>query len=199
MTDRIHLFRGPLSASLSRLAHLPRAAIAMTVAHAALGITVLGITGSAAWQTERILIMSQGDTTEVAGYALTLDKVAQVPGPNYMAERATVRVAAGSKTIATLFPERRRFTNPPQITTEAAIRTTLLADLYVVLGDRQDPGTGGAAKPGWTVRIYHNPLVPWIWIGAVIMVLGGLVSLTDRRHRVGAPARAQAPGRPRPA
>ncbi|MDH3240368.1 MAG: heme lyase CcmF/NrfE family subunit [Alphaproteobacteria bacterium] len=199
LAERVRLFRGPLSASLSRLAHLPRAAIAMTIAHTAMGIVVLGITGSAAWQTERILIMSQGDTTEVAGYALTLEKVARVPGPNYTAERATLRVAAGGRPIATLYPEKRRFTNPPQVTTEAAIRTTLLADLYAVLGDRQEPAAGGQGKMGWAVRIYHNPLVPWIWIGAVIMVLGGLVSLTDRRHRVGAPSRAPVPRRPRTA
>ena len=190
LAERIGLFRGSLGASLGRLVRLPRSAIAMTVAHGALGIVVLGITGSAAWQTERILIMAPGDTTEVAGYALTLEKVERVPGPNYTAERATLRVLSGGRAIATLHPEKRRFADPPQVTTEAAIRTTLLADLYAVLGDRQEAEPGGRTGAGWTVRIYHNPLVPWIWIGAVIMVLGGLVSLTDRRHRVGAPARA---------
>ncbi|MDX1485785.1 MAG: heme lyase CcmF/NrfE family subunit [Alphaproteobacteria bacterium] len=192
LAERIRLFRGPLGDSLRRLARLPRAALAMTTAHAALAVVVLGITASTAWQSERILIMAPGETTEIAGYGITLERVVTVPGPNYAAERATLRVTAGGRPIATLRPERRRFTDPPQITTEAAIRTTLLADLYAVIGDRQQPGSDGGGKAGWTVRLYHNPLVPWIWIGAVLMVLGGLVSLTDRRHRVGAPRRAAA-------
>ena len=74
-------------------------------------------------------------------------------------------------------------------TTEAAIRTTWIADIYVAIGD---PAPAG----GIAVRIYHNPLVPWIWLGAVIMVAGGLVSLSDRRHRVGAPSRARRNSRP---
>jgi cytochrome c-type biogenesis protein CcmF len=189
--ERIRLFRLPLGASLNRLVHLPRSAIAMTIAHGALGIVVLGITAQA-WQSERILIMAPGQSTEIAGYTITLEKVVRVPGANYTAERATLLVARDGKPIASLYPEKRRFTNPPQVTTEAAIRTTLLADLYAVIGDRQT-GADGKAGTGWTVRLYHNPLVPWIWIGAVIMVLGGLISLTDRRHRVGAPRAARTP------
>jgi cytochrome c-type biogenesis protein CcmF len=191
LAERIRLFRLPLGASLNRLVHLPRSAIAMTIAHGALGIVVLGITAQA-WQSERILIMAPGQSTEIAGYTVTLQKVAEVPGANYTAERATLLVARDGKPIASLYPEKRRFTNPPQVTTEAAIRTTLLADLYAVIGDRQT-GADGKAGTGWTVRLYHNPLVPWIWIGAVIMVLGGLISLTDRRHRVGAPRAARTP------
>ena len=199
LAERIRLFRAPLGTSLRRLAQLPRAAMGMTIAHGALGIIVLGITASAAWQEERILVMAIGDTTEIAGYAIKLDRVEPVRGPNYLAQRATLRVSRGGRKIAFLYPERRRFTNPPQATTEAAIRTTLLADLYAVIGDRQDAAPGAKGKAGWTVRLYHNPLVPWIWIGAVIMVLGGLISLTDRRHRVGAPVRGRVPPAAKPA
>ncbi len=198
LAARVRLFRAPLGASLNRLRHLPRAAIAMTVAHGALGIVVLGITASSAWQTERILIMAPGESTEIAGYRITFEKMARVPGPNYTSDRATLVVTQGGTPIATLYPEKRHFSNPPQVTTEAAIHTTLLADLYAVIGDRQT-AADGKGKTGWTVRLYHNPLVPWIWIGAVIMVLGGLISLTDRRHRVGAPRPARAPARASPA
>jgi len=83
-----------------------------------------------------------------------------------------------------LTAERRFYPVRNMTTTEAAIHTTWFADLYAVVGDADEKG-------GWTVRLYHNPLVPWIWVGAVLMALGGLVSLTDRRHRVGAPARAR--------
>jgi cytochrome c-type biogenesis protein CcmF len=110
-----------------------------------------------------------------------LQGVAPVDGPNYQALRATLLVKDGARNVATLTPERRIYGVQKRQTTEAAIHTTWLADLYTVIGDQD-----GA---GWTIRLYHNPLAPWIWIGAVLCVLGGLVSLTDRRHRVGAPAR----------
>ena len=189
LAERIRLFRTSLGSSLTRLRHLPRSAMAMTIAHGALGIVVLGITAQA-WKSERILIMTPGQSTEIAGYTITLEKVVRVPGANYTAERATLLVARGGKSIAILYPEKRRFTNPPQVTTEAAIRTTCLADLYDVIGEQQTDADG-KEKLSWTVRLYHNPLVPWIWIGTVFMVLGGLISLTDRRHRVGAPRAAR--------
>ena len=88
--------------------------------------------------------------------------------------------------VATLTPERRAYPVEGDTTTEAAIHTTWFADIYAVVGD-------GDPESGWTVRLYHNPLVPWIWVGAVIMVLGGLVSLSDRRHRVGVPERRRRP------
>jgi cytochrome c-type biogenesis protein CcmF len=91
--------------------------------------------------------------------------------------------------VTVLHPEKRAYATPRQTTTEAAIHTTFMADLYAVLGDPAAAAPGGGGAAGWTVRLYHNPLVPWIWIGAVIMVLGGLTSLTDRRHRVGVPTR----------
>jgi len=185
--ERIKLFRGPLRESLQRLWRLPRAAIGMTIAHAAMGVIVLGITASSAWQSEEILVMAPGDRVAIAGYDIRMDDVREVPGPNFRAERATLTVTRNGEKITTLTPERRSYTTPPQTTTEAAIYTTLLADLYAVIGERN--AASGATKAGWTVRLYHNPLVPWIWLGAIIMVLGGLVSLTDRRYRIGAPAR----------
>jgi cytochrome c-type biogenesis protein CcmF len=87
-----------------------------------------------------------------------------------------------------LEPEKRFFRVQRVPTTEAAIRTTGLADLYAVLGDADGEG-------GWTVRVYHEPLVPWIWTGILVMVAGGFVSLSDRRLRIGAPGRARAAAR----
>jgi cytochrome c-type biogenesis protein CcmF len=188
---RIGLGRMALSRSLSRLVGLPRAAVGMTIAHASLGIVILGITASSAWQAEKILIMAPGETTAIAGYAVRFDGVATVAGPNYTSERATLTVTRDGQPFVTLTPEKRRFITPPQVTTEAAIHTTFLADLYAVLGDPGATQAGAENAKGWTVRLYHNPLVPWIWIGAVFMVVGGLVSLTDRRYRVGAPTRAR--------
>jgi cytochrome c-type biogenesis protein CcmF len=193
LCERIKLFRAPFTDSLRRLGGLPRSAISMTIAHASMGVIVIGITASSAWQSERILVMAPGDTVAIAGYDVRLARVDKVQGPNYLSQRAELVVTHKGKPVTVLTPEKRTFTTPPQTTTEAAIYTTFMADLYGVLGDPVTPGAGssgrGGAKFGWTVRLYHNPLVPWIWIGAVIMVLGGLVSLTDRRHRVGAPGR----------
>ena len=189
--ERVRLFRLPLAESFARARHLPRAAWGMTLAHAGLGLLVAGVTGSSAWQTERIQVMKPGEAVELAGYTLTLVAVGEADGPNYTAERALFRVESGGREVAVLEPEKRFYPVEGRQTTEAAIRTTLFADLYAVIGDSDGSG-------GWTTRIYHNPLVPWIWVGCLVMAAGGGVSLTDRRHRVGAPTRAR-PAPPAPA
>ena len=113
-------------------------------------------------------------------------------GANYIADDATVLVLRDGGRIAELHPQRRFFPVQRQTTSDTAIRTNLLSDFYVALGEADGAGA-------WTIRAYWTPLVPWIWIGAVIMALGGVVSLTDRRWRVGAAARARIAARPVPA
>jgi cytochrome c-type biogenesis protein CcmF len=186
LAERIRLFRAPLGESLRRLAHLPRSAWGMTVAHSGVGLVVIGIAASTAWQTEILQAMNPGDTIKLAGYDVTFDGVRDVRGPNYMARQGTFRIAHGGQPFITLQPEARRYPQPPMDTTEAAIYPMLSADLYVTVGEADGRG-------GFAVRLYHKPLVSWIWGGAIVMVLGGLVSLTDRRHRVGAPRRVRAP------
>jgi len=183
MAERIALFRVPLGASLRRAAGLPRAAWGMALAHGALGIMVAGITATSAWQTEKIQAIKLGDSVEVAGYTLRFDSVGPIKGPNYDGQRGHFTVLKGDKVVTVLLSEKRRYPVENNTTTEAGILWTPLGDLYAVLGDRAGP-------KGWTTRFYFNPLVSWIWFGAVLMALGGLISLTDRRHRVGAPKRA---------
>ena len=144
---------------------------------------VAGITASSSWQTERIQIVRPGDTVDLAGYEVTFRGAGNVPGPNYTALRGTFDLTANGRKITTLYPEKRAYPAEKSNTTEAAIHTTPLADVYVVLGDPDGKG-------GWATRMYHNPLVPWIWAGAIFMAIGGMVSLSDRRLRVGAPKRA---------
>ncbi len=182
LAERLKLFRAPLAESIARARALPRQAWGMSLAHGGVAVVVTGIVATSAWRTEGIQNMRPGDTVEVAGYEFTLEAVDLVEGPNYAAERGQVLISREGRAIATVYPEKRRYFVTGQDTTEAAIHTTVLADLYTVLGDPD--GTGGYAT-----RIYHNPLVPWIWLGVLIMVTGGAVSLSDRRHRVGAPAR----------
>jgi cytochrome c-type biogenesis protein CcmF len=180
--ERIRLFRIPLGDSVRRAIHLPRASYGMSIAHFGLAVSVAGFAASA-WAQEAIEILKPGGSISIAGYQLTLEHVDRVPGPNYVADDAAIRVTSGGKFVTMMHPERRFFPLQQQTTGETRIRTNLLADLYVALGDSDTAGE-------WTVRVYWKPLVPWIWIGAIIMAFGGVVSLSDRRWRVGAAARA---------
>jgi len=200
LAERIHLFRASLTESARRLANLPRSALGTTIAHGALGLVVAGITASAAWQSEVIRVMHPGESAKIAGYEVRLDGVSELDGPNHRIRRAALTVTHDDEPVTVLTPEKWFFPVQNTTTTEAAIHTTWFADIYAVLGDPAAPQVGreGSAAEGWVIRLYHNPLVPWIWIGAVIMVLGGLVSLTDRRHRVGAPRRSGATLKPAP-
>jgi cytochrome c-type biogenesis protein CcmF len=182
LAERIKLFHAPLATSWSRLGSIPRATLGMTLAHAGLGVVVAGIVAASAWRAEQILVMQPGQSTEISGYSVLFQGVTPAEGPNYSIDRGEFVVSRDGEELARLYPEKRFYPVQQQLTTESAIRTTGFGDLYIVLGE--DQGNGGRA-----VRIYHNPLVPWLWIGAVVMVIGGLVSLTDRRYRVGVPGR----------
>lgn len=184
IAERVRLGRVPLSHSFARAVALPRSAWGTMLAHAGLGVVIAGMTGTALWTEERIQAMAPGDSVELAGYQVHLDSVGPVKGPNYDAERATFSVIDGGKTVAVLAAERRTVHPQEQAVTNIGIRTNFFADIYAAVGD-PDPSKPGA----YVTRLYHHPLVPWIWVGAVIMVFGGVLSLTDRRLRVGAPTR----------
>ena len=189
-TERVKLFRIPIADSMKRAVKLPRAAHGMTLAHAGMAVAIAGMTGSAAWKTEDIRITRPGETIEVAGYSYLFEGLKPVEGPNYRAEEGTFIITKDGEFVARLTPQRRIYNVQNMPTTEAGIHTTGLEDLYVVVGDPDGKG-------GWTTRIYHEPLVPWIWAGCLIMVLGGMFSLSDRR--CGSERRSAAgAGRPRP-
>ncbi|WP_136635271.1 heme lyase CcmF/NrfE family subunit [Pseudooceanicola onchidii] len=165
-----------------RLLRLQRSDYGRVVAHAGLGVTIAGVAGLTAWQTEDIRVMTEGDSLTLSGYTITLDAVERVQGPNYISTTGTVRLAKGDRAIATLYPEKRFYPVARMPTTEAAIDGGLMRDVYVVIGDPQDGG-------GWAFRTYVKPLANWIWGGAILMALGGALSLSDRRYRVAAGAR----------
>jgi cytochrome c-type biogenesis protein CcmF len=185
VAGRIGIGRGSLANSLRRARGLPRSSWGMTVTHFGLAVTIAGITGASLWRTEAIQEMKPGDSVDVAGYNFTLDKVENLRGPNYFIERGTFTARLDGEVYTVMEPENRRYFVQQRETTEAAIHTTFMKDLYVVLGDETD----GV----WVTRIYHNPLVPWMWMGTLLMVLGGALSLSDRRLRVGAPKRHATP------
>ena len=187
LAERIHLFRAPLVESWRRFLRQPRATWGMTLAHGGLAIAVAGMTASSAWTVESIQTMRPGEKVTISGYEFSLQQVRQIKGPNYQAQRATFNVTKGPNVKLSLEPEKRFFTVSRQQTREAAIHPTFFGDLYAVVGDPDGKG-------GFITRLYFNPLVPWMWAGAMIMVLGAIISLSDRRHRVGAPSRRQSPG-----
>ncbi len=190
LADRVQLFRVPFARSLSRAKGLPLSAYAMALAHMGLGVMMVGVVGSSAWQSERILVMKPGDSIDLAGYDFTLDDVSEYQGPNYIGRRASIVVTGEGDPVAVLQPEMRFYTVERQPTSEAGIDSNIFRDLYAVLADPPEGQT--AAEAGYTVRIYHNPLVTWIWGGVVMMGIAGTISLADRRHRVGAPTTAKA-------
>ena len=184
LASRVRLFRTGAGESLRRLGRMPRSAWGMTLAHTGLGIVVAGITASSAWKVEDIRSMRAGETVTIAGYDFTFDGARGVQGPNYQAIRGTFTVRRDGAVVTVLRPENRTYPVEGQTTTEAAIESTFLGDIYAVIGNGEGEGR-------FVTRLYFNPLVPWIWAGVLIMVGAAAVSLTDRRHRVGAPARTR--------
>jgi cytochrome c-type biogenesis protein CcmF len=186
IAERIALFRGPLSISLRRAAGLPRSAWGTMFAHAALGVTLIGIVCETTWNSEYIAAMKEGDSTKLAGYEFKFDGAVQRQGPNYRELLTHFTVTEGGRRIGEMAPSKRSFITRGSSTTEAALLTRGFSQLYVSLGDLNDQGAV-------TVRMYHKPMVLLIWFGPILMALGGLLSLSDRRLRVGAPKPAKAP------
>ncbi|MDM7256045.1 MAG: heme lyase CcmF/NrfE family subunit, partial [Paracoccus sp. (in: a-proteobacteria)] len=173
------------SAGISRLARLPRADWGKAIAHGGLGVTFIGIALLMAWEVEDIRVAQKGQPFEVAGYTITLEAVDEVPGPNYISTMAAMKVEKNGKFVTRLHPEKRVYPVQAMPTTEAAIDNGFFRDVYLVIGDPQQDG-------GWAVRTYIKPFANWIWAGCILMSLGGLVSLTDRRYRVAAGERRRA-------
>ncbi|WP_420584048.1 heme lyase CcmF/NrfE family subunit [Ruegeria sp.] len=168
--------------NFKRLFRLPGADWGKAVAHTGLGVTMFAIAGLTAWEVEDIRVAQPGEPFEVGQFTLTLKDVRNVEGPNYFSTTADVLVEKDGRFMGTLHPEKRDYPVARMPTTEAAIDYRFLGDLYVVIGDQQADG-------GWVMRTYIKPLANWIWAGCILMSLGGLLSLSDRRFRVAAGAR----------
>ena len=150
----------------------------MIIAHLGIGLLILGITGSSVWQEEKITQMKIGNETNIQEYNIILKEINEIKGPNYLALQGNFFVYDKNKNIiAKLKPENRFYPIRNNFTTEASIHTNLLRDLYIVLGE-------GNLNDGWVVRIYYNPLVIWIWIGALTIFLGGIVSMNSNLKKL---------------
>jgi cytochrome c-type biogenesis protein CcmF len=181
LADRSGIAKLPAAVSWRRLRRLPRGTWGYAIAHFGVGVLIAGITVSTAWRSERIETLRPGDTVEIAGRTLRLVGVTEGDIANYHAQRAQIVVERSGSAPMTLYPERRWYPVARSQTTNTAIATNGFGDLYLALGDPDGQG-------GWVLRAYYNPLVPWIWFGAILAAFGGLVSLSDRRLRLRLPA-----------
>jgi len=184
IVERTGVLRVPLRTALARALGLPRSAWGTAVAHFGIAVTLLGIIAAGTWGTERIVAVKPGDTISLSRYELTFDGLKQQPGPNYTAVVGTFTVHRNGKTVGVMHPSKRTFSARSMSTNEAALMARGFGQLYLSLGEAEKDGA-------IAVRLYYKPLVLLIWIGAVIMMLGGGLSLSDRRLRVGAPKPAR--------
>ncbi|MFZ5733465.1 MAG: heme lyase CcmF/NrfE family subunit [Pseudomonadota bacterium] len=183
--ERTGLFRVPFGTAIQRAIGLPRSSWGTAFAHAGLGVALIGIVCEATWNSEQIATMKPNDTVTISGYAVKLDSIVQRQGPNYREQVTRFVISEGGETIGVMTPSKRNFSTRGMSTTEAALLTRGgMSQLYISLGEAGADGSIAA-------RIYYKPLVLLIWIGPVLMAFGGLLSLSDRRLRVGAPKPAK--------
>ncbi|MBU3608588.1 heme lyase CcmF/NrfE family subunit [Polynucleobacter nymphae] len=161
-----------------------RSFIGMQVAHLGIAVFVIGVTMVGAYQEEKDVRMAAGETVSVGGYQIQLQDVNVVPGPNYQAMRGTFLLSKNGNPEATLYPEKRNYFSSSMPMTEAAIDVGLTRDIYVSLGEV-------LPDRSWAVRVYYKPFVDWIWGGCLLMALGGILSISDKRYRIKLKRQAQ--------
>ncbi|MGC2166929.1 MAG: heme lyase CcmF/NrfE family subunit [Gallionella sp.] len=166
-------------AIMPRVRNQSRSYYGMQLAHLGVAVFILGVTVVKGYETERDVRMDIGDTVDASGYVFRFDGVREIQGPNYVAAQGRVTVFRNDKLISELYPQKRNYNASGMPMTEAAIDTGLFRDLYVSLGE-PIPGT----RTAWAVRVYYKPMVDWIWAGCVLMALGGVMAISDRRYRL---------------
>lgn len=175
LAQRMKILSIPARDALARLGGLPRSYVGMTLAHLGLAIVALGVIGAGAWRTEEVRLMKLGDVVTVAGFDAKLVSVIEEDGPNYVAEIARFAIARKGAPFREITTERRFYPVRAMQTTEAGIWTTVSGDLYLTLGEQAEAGA-------WAVRAYYNPLVIWLWLGAGMLAIGGIVAGSERMN-----------------
>jgi cytochrome c-type biogenesis protein CcmF len=184
LVERTALLRAPVATFFRRALGLPRSAWGAGLAHIGLGLTLLGVVGETQWGSERIVALRPSEHVSVSGYDLKFEGTEVREGPNYRELAATFVVQHDGQFVGLMQPSKRVFATRNTTTTETALMTRGVSQLYLSLGD-------SGSDESITVRLYYKPLVLLIWLGAVVMMAGGAFSLSDRRLRVGAPKPAQ--------
>jgi cytochrome c-type biogenesis protein CcmF len=149
----------------------------MFIAHTGFAACVIGIVATSQYSVEHDLKMQPGDVEVVAGYQFRFDELAAVRGPNFMADEARFTVTRDGAHVASLAPQKRRYLASGQVMTEAALDPGFLRDLYVAMGE--PIGEEGA----WAIRLHYKPMVRWMWLGAILMAVGGFTTVLDKRYR----------------
>ena len=155
---------------------LNRSITGMSLAHFGLGVFVFGVTIVSAFNIEADRSISVGDSISVAGYEYKLNAINEVDGPNYRAIEAEIDVYQNNEFLAQLKPQKRTYIVQQSPMTEAAILAKWNKDLFIALGDSLGNGA-------WSIRVQYKPMIRWIWLGCIVMALGGLISISDRRYR----------------
>ena len=188
--ERTRNLQGSYLSRLARLPRLlPRGEWGMLMAHFGVGVFIFGVTMVKTWEAEKDVKMQPGDTATLGGYSFRMESIGEYTGPNYLGLRAVVQISRDGKEVTTMHPEKRMYTAQGMPMTEAGIDTGFTRDLYVSIGEN----IGGDA---FAVRLQVKPFVDWIWGGALLMALGGLLAATDRRYRT-ARQEKRAAARPR--
>ena len=181
------LIGGAMTDLLRRAGHirhfrtLSASAWAVALAHAGIGIVAIGVAGATVWRSEAAEVLSPGETLSVAAYTLRFEGVERIPGPNFTADRAEITLLKDGAEVGTVYPEKRQFVTNGTVTTNSSIRTNGIADLYVILGDPRE-------NDAWVISAYYNPMAPLIWIGAIVMAVGGIFAFAVRIRRARAAA-----------
>jgi cytochrome c-type biogenesis protein CcmF len=156
---------------------LPRGQVGMIMAHAGVGVFIIGVGMVESMTYERDVRFGQGDTLEVAGYRFHLEEIASVKGPNWIAEEGRFTVFRGDREITRMRPQKRLYHRGQQVMTQVALRPGFTHDLYIAMGEPLGDGSGD-----WSIRVHIKPFVRWIWGGAFLLGLGGLIAASDRRY-----------------
>ncbi len=183
--QRAAFSKSGISVGFRRLAGLPRSVWSTALAHAGVGVTLLGIVAVTAFETEEVALLKRGDSAELNGYRLTFDRVLIQKAGNYNEQGISLSVTRDGEPVAVMTPSKRVYPARQMPTSEAAIETFGFSQLYVAMGE-VDP-----EQQTVTVRIWHKPLITLIWFGAILMSIAGLITLTDRKFRVAVPKRAR--------
>jgi cytochrome c-type biogenesis protein CcmF len=162
---------------IENLKGIPLAFYGMLLAHFGIGVFILGVTLVKGYESEQDLRMEVNDVAQVGNLAFRFEGAKEIAGPNYMSSQGTFRVSSNGKEITVLKPEKRFYPVQGSVMTEADIEPGVIKDLYVSLGESLENGA-------WSVRIYIKPFVQWIWAGCMLMALGGILALSDRRYRI---------------
>jgi cytochrome c-type biogenesis protein CcmF len=168
---------GPGGSPLARLRTLPRGYVGMLVAHLGVACFIVGVTLVKGYEVEKDVRMDIGDTVELGPYTARFAGTSEGQGPNYEYLRGDFEILRHGQVVRTMHPEKHQFASKGEPMTDAAIAPGITGDLYISLGE----SVGGNA---WVVRVYYKPFVDWIWGGCLVMAMGGVLALTDRRYRL---------------